>query len=140
MRVSVVVLLGTLDTKGAELRYLRDRIRESGCEVTLVDTGVRSTDREADVSAAEVAAAAGEDRIVLAGGERGPAVMAMARGATEIVRRLYAEGQLDGIGGVGGSGGTSIAAAAMQALPVGVPKLLVSTMASGRHATLRRHL
>jgi uncharacterized protein (UPF0261 family) len=63
--------------------------------------------------------------------DRGPAVQAMARGAAEVVRRLHAEGRLDGILGVGGSGGSSIVAAAMQALPVGVPKLLVSTMASG---------
>jgi len=130
--VPVVVLLGTLDTKGPELRYLRDRITAAGCSVTLVDTGVRSTDSEADISADEVAAAAGEERAVLArAGDRGAAVMAMARGAAAIVGRLHAAGRLDGIGGVGGSGGSSIAAAAMQALPVGVPKLLVSTMASG---------
>jgi len=128
----VVVLVGTLDTKGAELRYLRDRVRGAGCETLVVDCGVRSEDAEADVSADEVAAAAGESRAALASAaDRGPAVMAMARGTTEIVKRLHAEGRLDGIVGVGGSGGTSIIASAMQALPVGVPKLLVSTMASG---------
>ena len=128
----IVVLVGTLDTKGAELRYVRDRIREAGCEVILVDCGIRSRDTEADVSADEVAAAAGEDRAALAdASDRGPAVMAMTRGTTEIVRRLHAAGRLDGIAGIGGSGGSSIIAAAMQALPVGVPKLLVSTMASG---------
>ena len=128
----VVVLLGTLDTKGPELRYLRDRIAAAGCSVTLVDTGVRSSDSEADISADEVAAAAGEERAALArADDRGAAVMAMARGAATIVGRLHAAGRLDGIGGVGGSGGSSIAAAAMHALPVGVPKLLVSTMASG---------
>ncbi len=131
-----VVLVGTLDTKGAELRYLRDRIIEAGCEVTLVDTSVRSNLLDAgisaDIDADQVAAAAGEDRAALAAAaDRGPAVMAMARGATEIVRQLHAKGRLDGIGGLGGSGGTSIGAAAMRALPPGVPKLLVSTMASG---------
>jgi uncharacterized protein (UPF0261 family) len=130
--VAVVVLVGTLDTKGPELRYVRERIREAGCEVILVDAGVRSSDPDVDISADEVAAAVGEDRPALAtAGDRGAAVMAMARGATAIVQRLHTEGRLDGIASVGGSGGSSIAAAAMQALPVGVPKLLVSTMASG---------
>jgi uncharacterized protein (UPF0261 family) len=128
----VVVLVGTLDTKSPELLYLRERIEAAGCEVLIVDCGVHSTSPEADISADEVARAAGEQRTALASAQqRGPAVMAMARGATEVVQRLHAEGRLDGIAGVGGSGGSSIISAAMQALPVGVPKLLVSTMASG---------
>jgi uncharacterized protein (UPF0261 family) len=128
----VVVLVGTLGTKSPELLYLRERIEAAGCEVLIVDCGVHSTSPEADVSADEVARAAGEQRTALASAQqRGPAVMTMARGATEVVKHLHAEGRLDGIGGVGGSGGSSIVAAAMQALPIGVPKLLVSTMASG---------
>lgn len=128
----VVVLVGTLDTKGPELRYLRERVRAAGCEVLLIDCGVRSTPSDADVSADAVARAAGADRATLAAADdRGPAVMAMTRGTTEVVTRLHAEGRLDGIVGVGGSGGTSIIAPAMRSLPVGVPKLLVSTMASG---------
>jgi len=127
-----VVLLGTLDTKGAEYEFLRNRVREFGCEVILVDAGVLSASSAADISADDVAAAAGEDRAALAAAhDRGPAVAAMTRGAVETIRRLYAEGRLNGILGVGGSGGSSIVAAAMQALPVGVPKMLVSTMASG---------
>jgi uncharacterized protein (UPF0261 family) len=127
-----VVLLGTLDTKGAEYEFLRDRVRELGCDVILVDAGVLSEHSAADVTADEVAAAAGESRAALAAAhDRGPAVLAMTRGATEIVKRLHAEGRLDGILGVGGSGGSSIVSAAMQALPVGVPKILVSTMGSG---------
>jgi uncharacterized protein (UPF0261 family) len=127
-----VVLLGTLDTKGAEYEFLRDRVRDFGCDVILVDAGVMSASSAADVSADDVAAAAGEDRAALAAAhDRGPAVAAMTRGATELIRRLYAEGSLNGILGVGGSGGSSIVAAAMQALPVGVPKMIVSTMASG---------
>ncbi len=127
-----VVLLGTLDTKGAEYEFLRDRVRESGCDVILVDAGVLSDPSPGDVTADEVAAAAGESRAALAAAhDRGPAVLAMTRGATEVVRRLHAEGRLDGILGVGGSGGSSIVSAAMQALPVGVPKILVSTMGSG---------
>jgi uncharacterized protein (UPF0261 family) len=127
-----VVLLGTLDTKGAEYEFLRDRVRELGCDVILVDAGVLSEHFPADVTADEVAAAAGESRAALAAArDRGPAVLAMTRGATEVVKRLYSEGRLDGILGVGGSGGSSIVSAAMQALPVGVPKILVSTMGSG---------
>ena len=127
-----VVLLGTLDTKGEEYEFLRDRIAKLGCDVVLVDAGVLGDHSPADVTADEVAAAAGESRAALAAaGDRGPAVLAMARGATEVVERLHAQGRLDGIMGVGGSGGSSILAAAMQALPIGVPKLIVSTMASG---------
>jgi len=127
-----VVLLGTLDTKGTEYAFLRDRVRELGCDVILVDAGVLSDPSPGDVTADEVAAAAGEDRVALAAArDRGPAVLAMTRGATEVVKRLHAEGRLDAILGVGGSGGSSIVSAAMQALPVGVPKLIVSTMGSG---------
>ena len=127
-----VVLLGTLDTKGAEYEFLRDRVRELGCDVILVDAGVLSDPSPGDVTADEVAAAAGESRAALAAAnDRGPAVLAMTRGATEVVKRLFAEGKVDGILGVGGSGGSSIVSAAMQALPVGVPKMIVSTMGSG---------
>jgi uncharacterized protein (UPF0261 family) len=76
--VPVVVLVGTLDTKGAKLIYLRDRIVDAGCDVILVDTGIRSTDPRADVSADVVADAGGEDQESLAASPaRGPAVMAM---------------------------------------------------------------
>ena len=130
--MATVVLLGTLDTKGPEYAFLRDRVLEAGCEVILVDAGVLSDPSPADIGPTEVAAAAGEDRAALASArDRGPAMAAMTRGATEVVRRLQAEGRLDGILGVGGSGGSSLVSAAMQALPVGVPKLIVSTMASG---------
>jgi uncharacterized protein (UPF0261 family) len=130
--MATVVLLGTLDTKGKELDYLRARLREQDVEVLLVDAGVFEPLAEADVGQAEVAAAAGADVAELAAsGDRGAAVDTMGRGAAEIVRRLHAEGRLDGILSVGGSGNSSIAAQAMRVLPVGVPKLLVSTVASG---------
>ena len=130
--MATVVLLGTLDTKGPEYAFLRDRVLEAGCEVILVDAGVMSDPSPGDIGPNEVAAAAGEDRAALAAArDRGPAMAAMTRGATEVVRRLHADGRLDGILGVGGSGGSSLVSAAMQALPVGVPKLIVSTMASG---------
>jgi uncharacterized protein (UPF0261 family) len=130
--MATVVLLGTLDTKGKEYGYLRDRLREHGVDVLLVDAGVFEPLAQADVPRDEVAAAAGADSAALAAAEdRGAAVDAMGRGAAEVVRRLYEEGRLDGILSVGGSGNSSIAAQAMRVLPVGVPKLIVSTLASG---------
>jgi uncharacterized protein (UPF0261 family) len=130
--VPTVVLLGTLDTKGLEYAFLRDRVREHGVDVLLVDVGVYEPTLEADVTREEVARAAGADvNELAAAGDRGAAVAVMARGAAEIVQRLHAEGRLDGVLGLGGSGGSSIATSAMRALPVGVPKLMVSTMASG---------
>ena len=130
--MATVVLLGTLDTKGAEYEYLRERVRAAGCEVILVDAGVMAAPPAADISSDEVARAGGADRAALAAAaDRGPAVAAMTRGAVAVVQRLHGEGRLDAIVGLGGSGGSAIISAAMQALPVGVPKLLVSTMASG---------
>ena len=131
--MATVVLLGTLDTKGLEYDYLRRRIRAEGCDVILVDAGVRGDPlTHPDVSHEEVARAAGADVAELAAkGDRGLAVETMAQGAAQIVLKLLEEGRLDGILSVGGSGNSSIAAQAMQALPVGIPKLMVSTLASG---------
>ena len=131
--MSTVVLLGTLDTKGGEYAFLRERLLEQGVDVLVVDAGVHApVGLEPDVARDEVARAAGVDAAALAeAGDRGAAVTAMAAGAEAVVRRLHAEGRLDGILALGGSGGSSIAAQAMRALPVGVPKLLVSTVASG---------
>lgn len=128
-----VVLVGTLDTKGLEYAYLADRIRENGVDVVLVDAGIVGAPLAApDVTREAVAAAAGADVRALAdAGDRGAAVETMARGAAEIVKQLHADGRLDAIGGLGGSGGSSIATYAMRQLPIGVPKLMVSTVASG---------
>src|SRR5436190_2411243 len=130
--MATVVLLGTLDTKGREYDYLRDRLREHGVDVVLVDAGVFEPQAEADVPREEVATAGDVDVAALAeDGDRGAAVDAMGRGAAEVVRRLHEDGRVDGILTVGGSGNSSIGAAAMRVLPVGVPKLIVSTLASG---------
>ena len=124
-----VVLLGTLDTKGAEYAFLRDRLREHGVDVMLVDAGVHEPRRRAGHRAR---GARGRRRAARgAAGDRGAAVTAMAEGAERVVAQLHADGRLDGILALGGSGGTSIATRAMRALPVGVPKLMVSTVASG---------
>ena len=127
-----VVLAGTLDTKGHEYAFLRERVLEQGVDVLLVDVGVHPPQIEPDVSREEVAAAAGNDASALAAaGDRGEATAAMASGAAIVLQRLHADGRVDGVLGMGGSGGSSIVTTAMRALPVGVPKLMVSTMASG---------
>jgi uncharacterized protein (UPF0261 family) len=126
--MATVVLLGTLDTKGEEYDFLRLRVRKEGVDALLVDTGVLGVPlAEPDISREEVAEAAGADAQELAkAGDRGAAVEAMARGAAEIVKELHAQGRLDAVLALGGS-----ATHAMRELPVGVPKLMVSTMASG---------
>ncbi|HLM93913.1 MAG TPA: Tm-1-like ATP-binding domain-containing protein [Gaiellaceae bacterium] len=130
---ATVVLVGTLDTKGVEYDYLRSQLRERGVDVVLVDAGVLGDPlAEPDVGREEVARAAGAEVSDLAAtGDRGAAVETMAHGAAEVVQRLRAEGRLDGILGLGGSGGSAIVTYAMRQLPVGVPKLMVSTVASG---------
>jgi uncharacterized protein (UPF0261 family) len=131
--MATVVLLGTFDTKGEEYAWLRDRLREVGCQTLLVDAGVFSDGHGmADVLPAEVAAAAGEDLEELrAAKDRGASMGVMARGSAVLVKRLLDEHRVHGFLAIGGSGGSSVAAQAMQAMPVGAPKVLVSTMASG---------
>ncbi|MFJ2748301.1 Tm-1-like ATP-binding domain-containing protein [Streptomyces sp. NPDC087297] len=128
-----VVLVGTLDTKGVEYGWLRERLLRAGVEVVLVDTGIMGEPRvPADVPRDEVARAAGTELSQLrTAADRGAAVTTMARGAEATLLRLHAEGRLHGVLAIGGSGGTSIATRAMRALPLGVPKLMVSSMASG---------
>ena len=132
--MATVVLAGTLDTKGPEYAFVRSRLREvHGVDTVLVDVGIVGiADTAADVPRDAVARAAGTDVATLAAaGDRGAAVETMALGLTAIVKRLHAEGRLDGIIGLGGSGGSSLITHAMRALPLGVPKLMVSTVASG---------
>jgi uncharacterized protein (UPF0261 family) len=128
-----VALLGTFDTKQVEYRWLRERLGEAGCAVLGVDVGPFSDGGDlADVTSADVASATGADLEALrAKGDRGWAMEVMGAGAAAVLARLHREGRLDGVLAVGGSGGSSVAGRAMRALPVGVPKLLVSTMASG---------
>src|SRR3954454_10699518 len=125
-----VDLVGTLDTKGDEYAFLRDRLRSAGIATLLVDVSTQGPPRtEPDVPREEVAAAGGLDLAALT--DRGTAIEAMCAAAPVVVRRLFEEGRCQGVLAAGGSGGTAIATAAMRALPVGVPKLAVSTMASG---------
>lgn len=128
-----VVILGTLDTKGYEVQYVKTLVERRGHRVLVVDTGVRGEPAfAADVSRAEVAAAGGADvRELAAAGDRGQAIAAMLKGAVAVVTRLHAEGRLDGALALGGGSGTALGSAALRALPFGVPKLIVSTKASG---------
>jgi uncharacterized protein (UPF0261 family) len=131
---SCILILGAFDTKAREYAFLRDAIVRQGRDVLTVNTGVlSSTDLfPVDIEADEVARAAGGDLAALrANRDRGQAMGAMAAGAAAVVRQLHAEGRVAGIVGMGGSGGSSVVTAAMRALPVGVPKVCVSTVAGG---------
>jgi uncharacterized protein (UPF0261 family) len=128
-----IALIGTFDTKGEEFSFLRDRIESAGLRTMMIDVGVLGSPHfAADISHAEVAAAAKEDLAALQKErDRGRSVTAMALGATAILGRLYAQGAIHGVASLGGSAGTTIATAAMRALPYGFPKLMVSTLAAG---------
>ncbi len=128
-----VALVGTLDTKGTEYAFVRDRLHAAGVDTLVVDVGVLGEPGfAADVTRADVAAAAGAELSTLAEArDRGQAVTAMADGAARVLAKLYAEGRVDGALALGGTGGTSIAARAFRELPLGVPKVIVSTAASG---------
>ncbi len=127
--MNTVLLVGTLDTKGAEYAYLRERLGMHGVDVLLADAGIdEPVGVEPDISRHEVSNQV--DRLARER-DRGAAVSAMAEAAAALAQRLYEEGRIAGILAAGGSGNTAIATRAMQALPVGVPKLMVSTMAAG---------
>ncbi len=132
--MSTVLLIGTLDTKGEEYAYLRDRLLAAGVDVLVADVGTLDPPHgcDPDITREEVAAATGADLEALATArDRGAAITAMAGAAAALTRRLHDEGRIDGVLAAGGSGNTAIATRAMQALPVGVPKLMVSTVAAG---------
>ena len=129
-----VFLLTTLDTKGDEAGLVRDRLQQLGIQVTVVDTGcLGQPPWPADVTRQAVFQAAGADwQTVADAGDRGQAVTLAARGAAELVRAAFQRGEVDGVLALGGSAGTTIGTAAMRELPLGIPKLMVSTLASGQ--------
>ena len=130
--MAVVALIGTLDTKGAECAWLAEQLDKYGVQALFVDVGSFSASPLANVSSDDVIAAADSDAAALRERrDRGEMMQVMSVGAARIVRDLAVSGRIHGLLALGGSGGSSVAAAAMQALPVGFPKLLVSTMASG---------
>ena len=128
-----VLLIGTLDTKGREYEYVRDLIRARGLETFVLDAGVLGEPAfTPDIPAARTAEAGGGSLTELREKrDRGHAIEIMGLGARALAVKLAAEGKFDGVISMGGSGGTSIGSTAMQALPVGMPKVIVSTMASG---------
>jgi len=128
-----VHLLATLDTKGEEAGYVAGLLRAAGADVVLVDTGCLGEPAvAADVAREDVFRAAGTSLdAVRAAGDRGAAVTAAADGAAALMRKAFDEGRLTGVLGLGGGAGTTIGTRAMRALPLGVPKLMVSTLASG---------
>ncbi len=127
-----VVVMGALDTKGAELKFLKEQIEARGHKTIVVDTGVLGEPAfAADIPRTEVAKAGGANLAELvAKNDRGTAVSAMSHGAETIAQRLLDQGRVDAIIGMGGGAGTSVGTAAMRVLPLGIPKVMVSTLAS----------
>lgn len=128
-----VLLVGTLDTKGKEFAYVRDQLQAAGVPVLVADAGVIGPPAfTPDISRESIFSAAGANYDqVKAAQDRGQAIERAAAGMAKIASRLYGEGKITGVLSLGGSAGTTIGTAAMRALPVGVPKLMVSTLASG---------
>ncbi len=135
--MATVVLVGTLDTKGVEYAFVKQCIVDTGCEVLMVDTGVLEEPPFApDISASQVAAMGGVELEEIRYGREGSdtratAIEAMGRGLAFCLKKLVAEGRCDAVFGMGGSGGSNLISAAMKTLPLGLPKLLLSTMMSG---------
>ena len=134
--MATIAVLGTLDTKGPEHAYVADLIRARGHQPLLIDTGTGApASVTPDLSREQVAAAGGVDLpALLSRRDRGEAVAAMSGAAAALLAQLAAEGRIQGVISLGGGGGTAISTAAMRALPVGFPKLMVSTLAAGNTA------
>ena len=134
--MATIAILGTMDTKGVEHAFVADQIRRRGHQVLIIDVGVLSEPvLKPDITRQQVAAAAGADLdAVVKRHDRGEAIKMMSRSAPVVLKRLVEEGRVDGVISLGGGGGTAIGTAAMRALPVGFPKLMVSTLASGNTA------
>ena len=128
-----IAILGTMDTKGVEHAFVAGQIRARGHQTLVIDTGsAGEPGLKPDITRVEVAAAAGVDYAALAARrDRGEAVSAMAKGAPVVLAQLVAAGKIHGVISLGGGGGTAIGTAAMRSLPIGFPKLMVSTLASG---------
>ena len=128
-----VCVVGTMDTKGIEFAFIKEQIESSGVSTCVINTGILGEPQlPPDISADEVAQAGGSSLQALRDeGDRGNSVTIMAQGAAALVAEKHAAGEIDGIISLGGSAGTTIGTTAMQAVPVGVPKIMVSTLASG---------
>lgn len=130
--MKTIALVGTFDSKGAEYSFVKDLIEEIGLKAFTINTGVFEPAFPVDVSNDEVAAAAGYDiKQIQEKRDRAYATKALSEGMEKLLPDLYKQGKFDGVLSFGGSGGTSLVTPGMRALPIGVPKLMVSTMASG---------
>ncbi|MFM8619099.1 MAG: Tm-1-like ATP-binding domain-containing protein [Opitutaceae bacterium] len=131
-----IAVLGTFDTKGPEHAFVAENIRARGHTPLLINVGcLGASTLPPDIASEEVAARGDENwRAILARKDRGESVSLMGRGAAALLSELAAAGKIHGVISLGGGGGTAIATAGMRALPVGFPKLMVSTLASGQTA------
>lgn len=130
--MKTVAIAGTFDTKGKELLYVKGLIEELGLKTFTINTGVFETEISVDVPNSEVAKAAGMDiKEIIEKNDRALATEMLSTGMLKLLPKLYDEGKFDGIISFGGSGGTSMVTPGMRALPIGVPKVMVSTLASG---------
>lgn len=134
--MATIAVLGTLDTKGQEHAYVAELIRQRGHQTLLIDTGSGSAPTVSpDISREEVAAAGAIDLAgILTRQDRGEAVTAMAEASAKLLAGLVASGRIQGVISLGGGGGTAISSSAMRALPIGFPKVMVSTLAAGNVA------
>ena len=128
--MKTVILIGTLDTKGVEYQFAKERFKKSGLNTILIDAGIIGESVvKADISNEEVARAGGEELATLKNlGDRGFAVSVMTQGVNQIVQDLHKKNQCDAVFALGGSGGSTISSFAMRNLPIGIPKVLVSTL------------
>lgn len=141
MNEAAIVVIATLDTKGPEAAFVVKRVEAGGYRALVLDTGIMpNRDPSAPVpsiTSDDIAADVGENREHLASrmseqDTRDRWIRSMAAGSANVLKRLHAEGRVAGVIGLGGAQGTEVCSAAMRALPIGVPKMLVSTVASGR--------
>lgn len=129
-----ILMLGAFDTKGVEYAYARERLLAQGARFVAVNLGVGPAEPgfTIDTGADQVAVAAGADLASLrSGSDRGRAMDAMAQGVARLASQLHAAGRVQGVFGMGGSGGSSVITAAMRALPLGLPKVCLSTVVHG---------
>lgn len=132
--MKTVAILGTFDSKGDELYFIKDLLESTGLKTITIHSGVFAPTKNVDITNSQVASDAGANIEALAKkNDRSTAVDALARGIEILLPKLYSEGKFDGVISIGGSGGTALATPGMRKLPVGVPKVMLSTMASSEN-------
>lgn len=134
--MATIAILGTMDTKGEEHAFVADFIRRRGHQTLIIDVGtLEPPTLRPDITREEVASEAGIDLgALVARADRGKTILGMSQAAPIVLSRLQRERKIDAVISLGGGGGTAIGTAAMRALPIGFPKIMVSTLASGNTA------